>query len=79
VRDGNLKLVVKKNGNRKELYNLEKDISESNNIASSNKNDVQRLYNILNEWESELIDPIFLGLIHTKSWRNRTKKKSQKK
>jgi arylsulfatase A-like enzyme len=79
VRDGNLKLVVKKNGNRKELYNLEKDISESNNIASSNKEDVKRLYNILNEWESELIDPVFLGLIHTKAWRNRTKKKSQKK
>lgn len=75
VRDGSLKLVVKNNGNLKELYNLDKDISESNNIAATNKKEVERLYKILNEWESELIDPTFLGLIHTPAWVAKSKKK----
>lgn len=75
VRDGNLKLVVKNNGNVKELYDLDKDMSESNNIASTNKKEVQRLYEILKEWESELIDPTFLGLIHTPAWVNKRKNK----
>ncbi len=78
VRDRHLKLVVKNNGKIKELYNLNKDISESNNIASTHNKDVQRLYKILNKWESELIDPTFLGLIHTKSWINKPKKKKNK-
>ncbi len=75
VRDGDLKLIVKNNGNRKELYNLKKDISESNNIAESNTEDVERLCQILNEWETELINPTFLGLIHTPAWAKRGKKK----
>lgn len=75
VRDGNLKLVVKNSGNVKELYNLDTDISESNNIALSHEKDVERLSKILNEWESELIDPTFLGLIHTKTWVNKRKKR----
>jgi len=78
VRDGNLKLVVKNKGSVKELYNLENDISESKNIASSNKQEVDRLYKILNEWESELINPTFLGLIHTPAWIKKSKKKNKK-
>ncbi len=78
VRDGNLKLVVKNKGSVKELYNLENDISESNNIASRNKQEVDRLYKILNEWESELINPTFLGLIHTPAWIKKSKKKNKK-
>ncbi len=77
VRDGDLKLIVKSKGNRKELYNLKKDISESNNIAEFHPEEVERLYQILNEWESELIDPIFLGLIHTAAWIKKTNKKKK--
>lgn len=75
VRDGNLKLVVKKKSDTKELYDLEKDISESNNIASDHKKTVRRLSGLLDEWESELKTPTFLGLIHTKSWIEKRKKK----
>lgn len=68
VRDGDLKLVVKWKGSKKELYNLKDDIGETNNIASQNPQEVKRLYAILKEWESELVDPAFLGLIHTAAW-----------
>lgn len=74
VRDGNLKLVVKKKNNIRELYDLEKDISESNNIASGHQKTVKRLTGLLDAWESELKDPTFLGLIHTKSWIKKRKK-----
>lgn len=77
VRDGNLKLVVKNNGNIKELYDLEKDISEIHNIATEQSKEVDRLFKVLNEWETELVDPIFLGLIHTKAWINKMKKKKK--
>jgi arylsulfatase A-like enzyme len=75
VRNGDLKLVVKRKGSKKELYNLKIDIGEKNDIASQYPNDVDRLYKTLKEWESELIDPTFLGLIHTKAWVNKRKKK----
>ena len=78
VRDGDLKLIVKNNGNKKELYNLKKDISESNNIAESKPEEVERLSQILDEWESQLIDPIFLGLIHTPAWIKKSNKKKTK-
>jgi arylsulfatase A-like enzyme len=74
VRDGDLKLIVKWKGSKKELYNLKTDIGETNNIASQFPEEVERLNKILKEWESELINPIFLGLIHTKAWVNKRKK-----
>ena len=75
VRDGDLKLIVKKKSNVKELYNLKNDLSEQDNIAEKNQKDVKRLSAILDTWETELVDPLFLGLIHTKSWQNKMAKK----
>ena len=77
VRDGDLKLVVKKKSNVKELYNLKNDISEHHNIAEKNQKEVKRLSAILDTWESELIDPLFLGLVHTKSWQKKSNKKKK--
>ncbi|MCA0932467.1 sulfatase-like hydrolase/transferase [Lutimonas saemankumensis] len=77
VRDGALKLIVKKKTNVKELYNLNNDISEKSNIARENQNEVERLSAILNAWETELIDPLFLGLIHTKSWQKKRERKNK--
>jgi len=78
VRDHNLKLVVKNNGKTKELYNLKNDIGEKNNISEIYPEEVKRLNLILVEWESQLIDPTFLGLIHTKAWLKKSKSKNKK-
>ena len=74
LRDDNLKLVVKWNGSKKELYDLSKDISEANDISAKHPKEVVRLDKMLIEWESELINPIFEGLMQLP--RNKKKKKS---
>jgi len=75
VRDGDYKLVI--SGNVKELYDLSKDIGEQNNLAQQMPEKVNALEAILNEWTAELIDPTFLGLIHTEAWKNKGKKKKK--
>lgn len=75
VRDGDLKLIVKWKGSKKELYNLKNDIGEKNDLANQYPEEVDRLHKILSEWESELIDPTFLGLIHTAAWVKKAEKK----
>jgi len=76
VRDGDLKLIVKWKGSKKELYNLKEDIGEKKDISKQYPKEVKRLNNILKEWESKLIDPVFLGLIHTKAWKKKGKGKN---
>ena len=71
VRDGDMKLVTKKKNTVKELYNLDKDIGEENNLADFFPKEVQRLDSILQTWDTQLIDPVFLGLIHTERWQKR--------
>lgn len=41
-----------------ELYNLEKDLGEKNNIAASNPKKAQELYRLLEHWRNELQAPI---------------------
>ena len=78
IRDGDMKLVTKEKNTIKELYNLDQDIGEENNLADFFPKEVQRLDSILQAWDSQLIDPIFLGLIHTERWRKRLNQKPQK-
>lgn len=78
VRDANLKLVVKMDGTKKELYNLKVDISESNDIAKQYPNEVARLNTVYDTWQNELSDPSFLGLIHTKAWSKKSKKSKKR-
>ena len=78
IRDGDMKLVTKEKNTIKELYNLDQDIGEENNLADFFPKEVQRLDSILQAWDSKLIDPIFLGLIHTERWRKRLNQKPQK-
>jgi len=73
VRDGDFKLVTKKKNSVKELYNLSKDLGEENDLASELPEEVKRLDSLRQNWDSQLIDPIFLGLIHTDRWRKRLK------
>ena len=73
VRDGDLKLVTKKKNSVKELYNLQEDLGEENDLADAFPEEVKRLDSLRQNWDSQLIDPIFLGLIHTDRWKKRSK------
>lgn len=67
VRNNEYKLIVIKG--RKELYNLENDISETTNIAKESPEQVKKIDEIRKAWNKELIDPIFKGLVHLKKKR----------
>jgi len=57
VREGAWKLVFSKKGNL-ELYNLDKDISEQNNLASRYPDKVNSLENKYKKWRSEMGAPM---------------------
>lgn len=65
VRHKDLKLVLKKDG-IPQLYDLKKDIGEQNDIAKQFPDEVKKLEDIRKEWDSQLISPIFEGLIMAK-------------
>lgn len=73
VRDGDMKLVTKKKNSIKELYDLSEDLGEENDLATERPNEVKRLDSLRQSWNTELIDPVFLGLIHTDAWKKRSK------
>lgn len=50
VRDGQWKLLCDYDGSRPELYNLEKDVSESHNIAQDNSEVTDRLTKLVVDW-----------------------------
>jgi hypothetical protein len=68
-----MKLVTKKKNSLKELYNLQEDLGEENNLANEFPEEVKRLDSLRQNWDKQLIDPIFLGLIHTDRWKKRSK------
>jgi arylsulfatase A-like enzyme len=50
IRLGNYKLIDNFEKGRQELYDLEKDISEENDIAGSNTEKTKELFDMLKEW-----------------------------
>ncbi len=60
VRSGALKLL-KTSNSRPELYDLDADISETKNLASSRPQDVQRLHGLYEEWNAKNQPPFFVG------------------
>ena len=58
IRLGSWKLIQYFENNDIELYNLEKDISESNNLAGSNPEKVDELLKILESWREEVGAPV---------------------
>lgn len=62
VRDHDLKLVIYGKTNKKELYDLKSDISETTNIADKYPQEVERLDQLRKSWNRELVAPAFLGL-----------------
>jgi arylsulfatase A-like enzyme len=67
VRKGNHKVVIK-NGSEKMLFDLEKDISEQNDLSAERKEQTETLSNELKKWESKTIPPKFLGLSQDKEY-----------
>jgi arylsulfatase A-like enzyme len=65
IRHKGLKLVIKRDG-VPQLYDLTKDIGEQNDIAGQYPEEVKKIDAIRKEWDSQLIEPIFKGLIMSK-------------
>jgi len=53
IRMGRFKLIDNFEKEKEELYDLENDISESNNISDKNPEKARELYDILKEWRKE--------------------------
>ena len=84
LRQGDYKLVIPWKGAPPQLYNLSKDIGETNNIALNHPERVQELNTLRKAWDKELMDPIFMGLTSSPAWkakvaREKAKKSAQKK
>lgn len=47
---------------------MSEDISEENDIAELYPQELIRLDSLRQKWDAELIDPIFLGLMHTERY-----------
>ena len=77
VRHGDHKLVILDNGNVRELYDVEKDLGETKNVIDQNPTIESEIEKLRLQWDRELIDPTFWGLIHSKEWENNTNKKKQ--
>ncbi|MBL4560912.1 MAG: sulfatase-like hydrolase/transferase [Labilibaculum sp.] len=67
VRSGNNKLIRYKS-DTDEIYNLEKDISETQVLDLNDENHYSDLKASYKAWESELKDPLFLGLRLSKKY-----------
>jgi arylsulfatase A-like enzyme len=78
VRKGDHKLVIPTKGGKAQLFNLADDISEKKNIIGSERKVARELEKLRLEWDAELMEPRFLGLIHTDAWKKRAKKNAKK-
>ena len=77
ARQGAYKLVLEKEGAPAKLYNLQKDITENENLANQLPEKTTELEKLLNTWTNSLKEPQFLGLIHSPEWQKKLKKKQK--
>jgi len=68
VRMGDFKLVTHDNAEKMELYNLERDVGETTDLAASFPQKLEELDSLRKAWNEELMPPAFLGLIHRDTW-----------
>lgn len=57
IRQGNWKLVLPPNGKQPELYNLAKDIGESDDLAAKEPGKVETLQQAYDTWNAQLVKP----------------------
>ena len=79
VRHGDHKLVVFQNGRTRSLYNLANDIGETTDTKKKSPGIAARLERLRTEWNAQLIEPVFKGLIHTEAWKRRRERENKKK
>ena len=79
IRRGDYKHVVPVKGGKSQLYNLKNDIGETKNLALQEPDALAELEALRKTWSSELIDPIFLGLIHLPSFQKKQTRKTPEK
>ena len=63
VRHDDYKLVIPKRAAVPQLYNLKNDLGETTDIAEQYPEIVQQLDTIRREWDTQLIEPTFIGLM----------------
>lgn len=66
ARIGNQKLVFAKD--QFQLFDLKTDIGETTDLSSSNPEEFNQLNAAWNAWNTELMDPVFLGLLDGKEY-----------
>ena len=65
-------LLFQHNGDVRELYNLADDLGETNNVIKNNQQIADEIEKIRIDWNNQLIDPIFDGiLMRKKNHKNR--------
>jgi hypothetical protein len=74
VRNGNEKIVIPWKGAPPQLYDLSKDMGEQNDIAKKRPKRVEEIDTLRKNWNAELKEPTFWGLIHTPGWAKRKRK-----
>jgi len=74
VRMGDHKIITYNGGRGREMYNLKDDISEEENIAKSSPERFKEIDHVRAEWSKGLIEPAYLGLEHTKKFKDNRKK-----
>jgi arylsulfatase A-like enzyme len=62
VRSGDLKLVIESTGKKPQLYDLSKDIGETNDLAATMPAELGRLEKLRMAWDAQLVPPVFEGL-----------------
>ena len=64
VRHGDYKIIIPWKGGSPQLYDLKNDIAETTDVSSQYPAQVIELDSLRKKWNSELVEPTFLGLIH---------------
>ncbi len=67
VRSGQFKLVVPSRDAPAQLFDLDADISEARNLAAANPEKLKQLEKLRADWNSQLIEPVFEGLMTGKN------------
>jgi len=68
IRMGKHKLVIPFLNAKPKLFDLDSDIAEAKNLAIRHPQILNRLQKRLDLWSAQLIEPTFLGLIHTEAF-----------
>ncbi|MDA7881459.1 sulfatase-like hydrolase/transferase [Akkermansiaceae bacterium] len=78
VRSGDYKYLSLEETGAAYVFNLTKDIGERNSILEGSAEQLEKLRGLWANWNTSNIDPVFLGLIHSKEWKKRAAQKKKK-